>query len=172
MNTRELRKIQKKILKFPKNFKMEDFAMQEPCGTTCCIAGEAIVNRGGFMKLETPEDLKESGDMASLNLFGSGALRKELRKLQNTNPPAPGDDWGSEISYPSLGKYKRGQVLNNHEAGRLLLGLTSDQAERLFYETNWPDKYYMQYETAKTSRGRARAAANRIDHFIQTKGEE
>lgn len=71
--------------------------------------------------------------------------------------------------------------------GRRLLELTSEQANRLFAGFSRPDDYYddddddydswplafrSRYYRAKTARGRALVAAERIEHFIKTKGEE
>lgn len=69
------------------------------------------------------------------------------------------------------------------DEGQRILGLDAEQAHRLFYfkgwntytswgDYGWPEKFQAQYETAKTSRGRANATARRIDHFIATNGAE
>lgn len=42
----------------------------------------------------------------------------------------------------------------------------------LFYKSNWPEPFRSQYLTAKNAADRARAAADRIDHFIATNGAE
>lgn len=53
-----------------------------------------------------------------------------------------------------------------------LLGLTEAQSSRLFFDGEWPRKHREQLEDAKTLKGRARAASDRISHFIATKGAE
>lgn len=67
-----------------------------------------------------------------------------------------------------------------HRAQKLL-GLTSDEADRLFYfaemrhespDNFWPAKFQDAYEAAKTPIAKAKIAAKRIDHFIATKGAE
>jgi hypothetical protein len=66
---------------------------------------------------------------------------------------------------------------------RILLGLTLEQADRLFspiegprgfrcLSTAWPERYARQYLEAKTPRGKARAGFRRIEHFIRTKGDD
>jgi hypothetical protein len=64
----------------------------------------------------------------------------------------------------------------NYERARKALGLTPKEADRLFaYTWNigaWPEKFLQKYDAAKTPAGRARAAAQRIEHFIKTDGKE
>lgn len=59
------------------------------------------------------------------------------------------------------------------------LGLTESQAGRLFFlpgwnddYQGWPDKFAKRYNRASTAKGRAKVAADRIDHFIKTRGKE
>jgi hypothetical protein len=66
------------------------------------------------------------------------------------------------------------------------LGLTIDQANRLFYfkewEVNydddayayvgWPTKFSKAYEKAKTAKTKAKITVQRIEHFITTNGAE
>jgi len=52
------------------------------------------------------------------------------------------------------------------------LGVDDTQAIRLFLLAHWPDRYRDAFQKSKTLKGRARIAANRIEHFIRTKGEE
>ena len=54
-------------------------------------------------------------------------------------------------------------------AGAKALGLGEDDNSwvYLFYEHNWPLKYKNKYMTAKSSRGRARVAANLISSIIK-----
>lgn len=53
-----------------------------------------------------------------------------------------------------------------------LFGLDDIQASLLFQLESWPTSFFYRYEHAKTPLVRARAAADRIDHFIKTKGAE
>lgn len=57
---------------------------------------------------------------------------------------------------------------NNHAA--MLLGITEQQAGRLFYEDEWPKQF--QSTSRSGLKLRARRAAARINHFIKTKGRE
>lgn len=43
---------------------------------------------------------------------------------------------------------------------------------RLFHVQHWPSKFYHRYSKAKRNLTRARIAAERIEHFIKTKGAE
>lgn len=52
------------------------------------------------------------------------------------------------------------------------LSLSRETASRLFYASYWPVRFRRRYDMAKRPKTRARAAADRIDHFIKTKGEE
>lgn len=61
---------------------------------------------------------------------------------------------------------------------RRLLGLTDEQARRLFYFTRmgqgfgWPKHLEAAYEACTTATGRALIGAQRIELFIQTNGEQ
>jgi hypothetical protein len=58
------------------------------------------------------------------------------------------------------------EYLPNKKKAASLLGITLDQADRLFFICNWPDAFfYMDGEEAEN-------AAKRIDHFILTDGAE
>lgn len=62
------------------------------------------------------------------------------------------------------------------EAARLL-GLTEDQAVRLFYVTaapdpGWPNAYVTAYYEAKTPADRLDVAIERLEHFLLTDGAE
>lgn len=52
------------------------------------------------------------------------------------------------------------------------LKLTAEQAHRLFHVINWPRTFTVQYEKARTPKKMASVTAERIDHFIKTKGRE
>ena len=53
-----------------------------------------------------------------------------------------------------------------------LLGLEGMNEDRLFEVSQWPSRFEKRYRTAKTQRQRAKVAAERIEHFIATKGVE
>jgi hypothetical protein len=52
------------------------------------------------------------------------------------------------------------------------LELSIPEKDRLFYQENWPTRYYTAYAKAKSPADRARVAARRIEHFIKTNGAE
>jgi hypothetical protein len=54
-----------------------------------------------------------------------------------------------------------------------LLGLDSQQGQRLFFELYWPSKFYAQIQTCQQGAAEyAQTVADRIDHFIATEGRE
>lgn len=55
---------------------------------------------------------------------------------------------------------------------RKLLGIDYEQGERLFFVHNWPAQYRTAYAKATTKACEAKAACERIDHFIKTEGRE
>ena len=60
------------------------------------------------------------------------------------------------------------------------LGLNEQQGERLFYldasqsssEDMWPTRFCASYDRARSAKAKAKVAADRIEHFIKTKGRE
>jgi hypothetical protein len=62
------------------------------------------------------------------------------------------------------------------EDGAAKLGLSPYQTQVLFYERNWPKQFQDNFGGRETKRAkrlrRAKLAAARIDHFIQTEGRE
>lgn len=65
------------------------------------------------------------------------------------------------------------QVDDIHEGyGMDALNVDSTQAVRLFYVSGWPEKFEQRYLRAKTRKQEAKVAAERIEHFIKTHGEE
>ncbi len=61
---------------------------------------------------------------------------------------------------------------NEHDNAKKHLGLTQKQADILFYYEEWPHPFWERYEAAENVRAAAKAAADRIDLFIKTKGKE
>jgi hypothetical protein len=57
-------------------------------------------------------------------------------------------------------------------AARRRLGISPTKSTRLFYTYSWPLKFSERYQNAKTKLARAKIAAERIEHFISTKGAE
>jgi hypothetical protein len=67
----------------------------------------------------------------------------------------------------------------NWQEGREVLGLSRPQSERLFTPPEfgpathcWPKEFRRRYNLARSPAGRAKVAAERIEHFIKTKGRE
>ena len=58
-----------------------------------------------------------------------------------------------------------GKTLRPMPTARKLLDLTERQAERLFFAQDWPEQF-------KENCNDPKVAANRVKHFIETKGKE
>lgn len=135
MNVRLLRRVQKQILKEPRQFDMDDyFATKRTlgrnvpnCGTAACIAGWAIA-------LSHPT--RKPRDVASCYY--------------------PAETAGKLLELPGCN-----DSYNDH------LCLNS-----LFLVDSWPLKFKESYNAAKTFTAKAKIAAKRIDHYIETKGKE
>lgn len=61
---------------------------------------------------------------------------------------------------------------STYDTATRLLALRGDNSERFFLLSNWPFPFNEQYGAAATPAARARVAADRIDWFIRTNGEE
>lgn len=55
---------------------------------------------------------------------------------------------------------------------RRRLEISPTKSTRLFYTYAWPQKFLDRYLNANTKQTRAKIAAERIEHFISTKGAE
>ena len=53
-----------------------------------------------------------------------------------------------------------------------ILDINLPQSYRLFNQDNWPDEFKDAWWEAKTAKQRAKVAADRIDFFIKTNGED
>lgn len=69
-------------------------------------------------------------------------------------------------------EYQRYEGVNWEAEGAKVLGLTSDQSNRLFYTDFWPENFRERYYRAKSKKVAACVAAERIKHFIKTEGTE
>jgi hypothetical protein len=75
----------------------------------------------------------------------------------------------------------RNAVGSVSEIAQNILGLTEEQADRLFFlpiahehheQYSWPAKFEQRYNAATTLEAKAKVAVERIEHFIKTKGRE
>lgn len=92
-------------------------------------------------------------------------ISRDMRQLEN--PPPCGTvgciaGWAMRVS----GKRTTDALLRSPE----LLGIDYDQAQRLFFVENWPERFRIGYSAATTPKARARVTVTRIKHFIKTKG--
>jgi hypothetical protein len=118
MNTKLLLKVRDRILAEPEHFDMAEYFLDQPCGTTACIAGwtKAIVTR------------------------------------------------------QSLKNCRRSHIW---AFARNALGINEEQAKKLFYDDHWPHPFDFNYAEANdNAKELAQIAADRINHFIATNGEE
>ena len=65
-----------------------------------------------------------------------------------------------------------GNACSPIDAGASVLDVNPDQADRLFFIENWPPGFREPYVNATEREEIARAASDRIDHFIATDGRE
>ncbi len=153
MNVRRLRAVTKRILAEPTHFSMDTWAKEEQnakaesCGTTCCIAGHALIAAGAkltFLLHVDPDTLAVPNFVPTPRLTKFTGLTTDIG-------------------------VSNGDVANVAQA---LLGLTWHEAERLFYTWGWPVRFENAYKAAKTAKGRARVAARRIEHFVNTHGDQ
>ncbi len=59
-----------------------------------------------------------------------------------------------------------------HDIAKELLGLTENQADRLFYHEEWPHEFRDRYNCARSTTQKATVAAKRLARFIKTEGRE
>lgn len=138
MNTRLLRRIQKHILKYPDAFVMEYFVENRDKETKTPCGTAACI--GGWACIMEQKKL-------------SPRLRQRL--LNNISKPE--DYWiGKDYDF------------NYFYHARRFLGISERQAESLFELGGWPEKFNIRYYGAKTNKGLARVAVQRIEHFINT----
>lgn len=69
--------------------------------------------------------------------------------------------WHGEVDF-----YKAGRKVDAETRGRKALGLTKAQGDALFFTYNWPERFQVRWEKAKTLRTKARIAAAVIDAFL------
>jgi hypothetical protein len=82
--------------------------------------------------------------------------------------------------YYTFGDPLSDSYVSPSRVGGQALGLTPDEADRLFYaygaeeeeDYGWPNEYRLRYERATDAKEKAIATADRIDRFIATNGAE
>ena len=84
--------------------------------------------------------------------------------------------WALSLSMPTAGtrplENLRGRFRDPASPGveataAVLLGLTGDQRDKLFYVGEWPLTFRHAYESRRTEAGRAAVAARRVRHFAK-----
>lgn len=99
---------------------------------------------------------------------GAGALDAGFITLRST--PRPGTERVMYDVTPT-GEQHKGDS-GTWEMFMAALGLSHDQANRLFFLSGWPKGFRSQFVNAKDAASRARVTARRIDQFIATGGRE
>ncbi len=87
-------------------------------------------------------------------------------KIPNCGTAACIGGWAISLS----SKLSPSEAQYNDKSAYQVLGLTQSEGVRLFYESNWPERFISYYGT--THLQKAKKAALRIEHFIKTKGQE
>lgn len=139
------------ITKYPYQFDMDHWFIQAPhikerCGTAGCLAGWALTLKNG----PSAQPLKAAKQF--LPEFG-----KEGKGHYNTN---------------IIGGWSYGPAAKIREAAREFLGITTDQANRLFQKANWPETFLCDLDDALPGPEYAEATVNRVKHFIETNGTD
>jgi hypothetical protein len=112
--------------------------------------------------------LKEPRRFFMYDVIQTGQPRKETYT----------DDRGKQVKFPSCGTAACiagwACVLNqapvSMREAEYLLGINGQEGTNLFLVDFWPQPFQDKFNNAKTGIVRAKIAAARIDHFIQTKG--
>lgn len=144
LNVKLLRRVKNRILKEPRQFIMESVYAR----------AEHVLTFSGYGHYHADlarKTIPNCGTAACIAGWTEAlALKTRPSKLVGTYPY-----FGSEDA-----------------AGRRL-GLDDWYAgHRLFRTASWPEKFQRAWDAAKTHKARAKVAADRIEHFIKTNGEE
>lgn len=157
MNVRLLEEIARDFEKEPQKARMAvfvtggqqgvDLTTRRPdlCGTTCCIAGDAILKTQKKILLFSPQG-------SAFAMFNNKAeMRARLAPLERP--------WWQ---YPDFTTY------STEEEATKVLGLTCSQAARLFFEAYWPEKYREDLLDAREKGiGEGKVVADYIRFFIK-----
>ncbi len=148
MNKELLERVAQHIEAEPRRLQMSSWveaSPKSPCGTTACIAGWAV--------LLTAPDFDAALDVA---------------RTPTLDDEGADDSWAHEARVlRTVGREDE----DFDQAGRELLGIDRQQADRLFYMIGWPAEFVSGYDGRNAAEA-ARIAAARIRHFIATDGAE
>jgi hypothetical protein len=125
--------------------------------------------------LEEPRrfDMSTFGSVFKSKINFKDATGESARNFPPCGTTACIAGWALGVNAPRpksfFKKLKYGAIPN---LAQKKLRLSHEEKERLFYDASWPSKYSLALLAAKTPAGRARVAAERIEHFIATDGKE
>ncbi len=122
----------------------------------------------------------------NMMIFGEKLNKRTIEALGKQAPPrgtvaciAGHVDW---MTHPRLfaasvaiDRFHRDDSIEKRAAKELGLGFDPSQdtnADRLFFDDEWPKKFQAAFSKAKTPLQRAKVAVKRIEHFIKTNGKE
>lgn len=150
MNVKLLKRIQRAIKRRPAQFNMDRWFSQHPnvphCGTTACLAGWALTL-----------DARKAHQKAS-------PLKAARQFLESCGE--------RQRTYIRVGGLYNFRMV---EQGAMLLEISKEQAEKLFFVHNWPSNFRNEYQSNVDFNHQLKAAqivSDRIDHFIKTDGKE
>ena len=128
LNIELFKKIRDRIAEIPESYDQSLWARRDskaPCGTTACLAGEAII-----CSRPTAQE-------------GVALLWRTLNELRTPSPDVLARD---------------------------LLRLTPNEASAMFTASAcaWPAPFSVQFDRARSRKGRAKAAIAYLDHIIET----
>lgn len=145
MNVRLLRRIQREILKEPRRFDMDNYFDMNALQARC---GTSACIAGWALVLK----------------------RHPGKPITETNFPKL-----ARMAQRGVDRLSYGRNAVLEERGIKALGITEEQAERLFYHAGWPQPFERLYSLAAglhLYQDAAEVACERIEHFIETNGEE
>jgi len=149
MNVRRLRAIARLMQKYPDHVEMRYWFSRRVA---------SILSRYGATYPVSPVRLMSKPDCNTMGCIGGWALRFSKMTDRRLH----------EMEWSSIKDHAASLLeLSDHEASRLML------PARYPGETLcWPIEFQRRYDRAKTPRARAKVVADRIEHFIVTKGKE
>lgn len=137
-----IRKMIAFVLANPKLLDQNNFPNTNDCGSACCAAGHLIAQND-------PGRYFELCNLAEKGQSSPQWEREAAKVLDIQSAESAADDADLPFDRP-----------DGREGYRAIFGTVN----------GWPFKFTLAYNNAKTSKGRARAFANRWENFIATDG--
>ena len=106
--------------------------------------------------------IKEEPGMFTMSAWHMSAYRGCLGEVYHCGTAHCIGGWAQVLSGATVSN------IGVERAAMEALGLTREQANRLFYNVDWPEPFHLEYEMAKGHAERADVAIRRIEHLINT----